>query len=73
MNCPVCNSPGAIEVAEEVDIGVGVQKFVTGLECPVCGPLAVCAMCGAPNGQHYKWCIDFAFACLYRRLDTFMV
>jgi hypothetical protein len=60
MNCPKCNQPGAIECADEVDIGVGVQKFVFGYECQQCGPIVVCRSCGAPDFQpHAKWCAEF--------------
>lgn len=56
FTCPVCRTPGATQVEEEVDIGVGIQKFVTGIECPKCGQIPICAICGAPNNKHYKWC-----------------
>ncbi len=56
FTCPICRTPGATQVAEEVDIGVGTQTFVTGIECPKCGQIPVCAMCGALNGKHHKWC-----------------
>ena len=57
MNCPKCNQPGASECADEVDVGVGLQKHVWGYECPKCEAIAVCADCGALdfNGCA-KWC-----------------
>jgi hypothetical protein len=45
MNCPKCNDPRAEELFDEVDIGVGVQRFTFGCECPHCGTLSVC-QCG---------------------------
>ena len=45
---------------EEVDIGVGVQQFLVGWECPehggICG---VCPSCGVPDRPGYahgSWC-----------------
>lgn len=47
-------------VYEEVDIGVGIQKFLVAWECPehggICG---TCNGCGIPDrvGEtHAKWC-----------------
>ena len=37
MNCPVCGNPNCVEEADEVDIGIGVQRRVIGWECPECG------------------------------------
>lgn len=61
MTCPKCHSEQCEEVAEEVDIGVGVQKFVIGAECQRCGPLTVCNGCGRWDFQrvtegHASWC-----------------
>lgn len=56
MNCPHCNDPRAEECADEVDIGVGVLKNVWGYDCPVCGQLPVCALCGAIGDDHAAWC-----------------
>jgi hypothetical protein len=58
MNCPRCDSPGCDECAEEVDIGVGVQRFVYGYECPKCGPIARCNICGTISDKHADWCPD---------------
>lgn len=58
MNCPKCNSPGAEECAEEVDIGVGTQRFVYGYECVICGQLVVCRTCGGVDTDHSTWCAD---------------
>lgn len=67
MTCPICG--GVVEVIEdEVDIGVGVQKFLRGIVCATCGEFAACDYCGAlharlnPNGDvtdyapHATWC-----------------
>ena len=35
--CPVCGTPNCVEVADDVDIGVGTLRNVTGYECPECG------------------------------------
>jgi hypothetical protein len=56
MNCPRCNNPNAVEVADEVDIGVGIQKFVTGCECPECGLLSCCPACGTCTDNHFLGC-----------------
>ena len=58
MNCPKCNSAAGNELSEEVDIGVGVQKWVTGYECPKCNTThCVCMECGAWDFQpHNRWC-----------------
>jgi hypothetical protein len=57
MKCPKCNQEGVEELSNEVDIGVGVQKFVYGYECPTCGQIGVCGECGALDFQlHSRWC-----------------
>lgn len=57
MNCPKCNQPGATECADEVDIGVGIQKHVWGFECATCGQIAVLYCCGKLDFQgHAAWC-----------------
>lgn len=57
MRCPKCNAEGAEELADEVDIGVGIQKHVYGAECQMCGPLAICSRCGAWDFEpHRPWC-----------------
>lgn len=47
---------------EEVDIGVGVQQFQSGWECPLHGGLCgVCGSCGCadrPGHTHEKWCSE---------------
>jgi predicted RNA-binding Zn-ribbon protein involved in translation (DUF1610 family) len=56
MRCPRCNLEGCEECAEEVDIGVGLQRFVYGYECPKCGALARCDTCGTITNEHAEWC-----------------
>jgi transcription elongation factor Elf1 len=59
MKCPVCNLEGAVECADEVDIGVGVMRHVWGFECPHCGEVPVCSECGGVGtepGDHFSWC-----------------
>jgi hypothetical protein len=57
MKCPRCNAEGAVELVDEVDIGVGTIRNVHGYECPKCGPVAVCRSCGQPDFlPHAKWC-----------------
>lgn len=59
MNCPRCSSHKCQEIAEEVDIGVGIQRRVTGWECLSCGlAIAACPNCRMPAPEHAKWCID---------------
>lgn len=52
--CPKCYGP-ALELADEVDIGVGLQRHVYGYECPSCGEVSVPGLLavttGAPKGQ----------------------
>lgn len=56
MKCPNCPSTDATEIADEVDIGVGVQKFVRGYDCPSCGQVSICPACGSANGDHANYC-----------------
>ncbi len=57
QKCPKCGAEGAVELAEEVDIGVGIQRHVYGYECSECGQIAVCISCGMPDFlPHAKWC-----------------
>lgn len=58
MNCPVCNNPHCDEVAEEVDIGVGTLRQVTGYDCPECGQIPVCQACGGIGAIHREHCKD---------------
>ena len=61
MNCPVCKAPDVEECANEVDIGVGVQRFVWGYLCSKCGEIPVCSDCGCCGnepGDHFAWCRD---------------
>jgi hypothetical protein len=48
---------------EEVDIGVGVQQFMTGWQCPEHGGLCgVCGYCGIPDKigyTHASWCSEY--------------
>lgn len=55
MNCPICNKPNCEEIADEVDIGVGIQKYVYGYECQDCGQLSICHSCGGIE-EHNAWC-----------------
>lgn len=56
--CPSCQ--GSLQpIHEEVDIGVGVQKFLVGYECGECGgQLLVCNACGCvlDHEPHTQWC-----------------
>lgn len=57
MICPNCNKPGAEECAEEVDIGVGIQKHVWGYDCPECGQISLLSCCGnLETHGHTNWC-----------------
>lgn len=55
--CPGCDGP-CEEVADEVDIGVGIQRHVTGVICPTCGEIAFCPECGTAIDvkKHSAWC-----------------
>jgi hypothetical protein len=64
MNPPVKCSCGreAEPFEEEVDIGVGIQKFLTGWQCSehggICG---VCGQCGVAEKigyTHASWCSE---------------
>lgn len=55
VHCPTCGGPAEEDVVE-VDIGVGVQKHVTGYVCQRCGEIPVCSGCGGINGEHRSWC-----------------
>ena len=56
IDCPKCGKRQATEQAEEVDIGVGIQRHVYGYECPDCGLLVKCDNCGGIDNDHMKWC-----------------
>lgn len=59
--CPICGTTDAVECADEVDIGVGVQRFIWGYVCKQCGEIPVCRDCGAciaSPGDHMVWCRD---------------
>jgi hypothetical protein len=61
MNCPKCHGPGAEEIADEVDIGVGIMRHVTGWDCMECGQIAACYSCGVPDFlPHRKGCEESA-------------
>lgn len=56
--CPTCGGPGEA-IYEEVDIGVGVQRFCIGFECAGCQQrVATCHECGTPldGREHAVWC-----------------
>jgi uncharacterized Zn finger protein len=53
--CPKCGGP-AETIHEEVDIGVGAQRFPIGWFCEKCGDLAACPKCGAVEPDHFVWC-----------------
>ena len=56
MKCPKCGLEGE-KLEEEVDIGVGVQKHLIGMECKNCGQMTVCNSCGQWDYlPHYTWC-----------------
>ena len=61
VSCPEC---GAVTEAtyDEVDVGVGIQRFLTGYDCPACGPVVgVCWGCGTAkvDGRACaSWCPD---------------
>lgn len=57
IECPICHRNDAKEMTDEVDIGVGTQTFFLGIECPDCGQLMACSVCGTINGTpHREWC-----------------
>jgi len=62
VNPPVtCSCGKAAEPSyEEVDIGVGVQRFQTGWECPehggICGVCSGCGVADRPGYKHAAWC-----------------
>jgi hypothetical protein len=45
---------------EEIDIGVGVQRFHAGWECPehggICGVCGACGVAELPGFTHWSWC-----------------
>jgi len=44
-------------VAQGIGIWLGVQAFIIGGECSVCGQMAICASCGAwEHEPHRSWC-----------------
>jgi hypothetical protein len=59
VKCPICGRVDTEECAEEVDIGVGVQRHIWGYVCATCGELPVCSHCGAVGDDakdHFMWC-----------------
>ena len=62
LNPPVTCSCGAEAEPyyEEVDIGVGVQRFLTGWECwehgGICGVCGSCCIADRPGYTHRSWC-----------------
>lgn len=59
-NCFICNSLMEI-IQDSVDIGVGVQTFTVGYECPNHYMFSVCNTCSVvEDGRpHYDWCNAF--------------
>lgn len=64
MNPPVTCACGAKAepFEEEVDIGVGVQKFLTGWQCPehggICGGCPQCGVAEIIGRTHESWCSE---------------
>ena len=57
IECPKCKRSDCAEVREEVDIGVCVQTFLVGYDCPDCGQISVYPACGALEYElHQDWC-----------------
>jgi len=57
MRCPKCGKDGVIEHSIDVDIGVGTQRHLEGVECPVCGMIGICPDCGwFENLGHSSYC-----------------
>ena len=55
--CPKCGGHDVDEWADEVDIGVGVQRHVRGIECATCGQIALLDCCRAWDFQpHTEFC-----------------
>jgi predicted RNA-binding Zn-ribbon protein involved in translation (DUF1610 family) len=50
--CPKCKTPAVPEYLE-VDIGVGVQRWLEGVDCPKCGQVGVCKDCRAHDEQEH--------------------
>ena len=47
-------------MVDEVDIGVGIQTFVTGWECEehgtICGLCSGCGIACVDGAEHREWC-----------------
>ncbi len=62
QNPPVTCSCGRVAdpYEEEVDIGVGVQRFLAGWECAehggICGVCFSCGVADRPDYTHQAWC-----------------
>lgn len=58
ITCPVCST--VLEpVYDDVDIGVGLQRFLAFYECSNCGQLPICYGCHvveAGDWKHETWC-----------------
>lgn len=57
MNCPQCNNINAEAISIKVDINTGMLEHILGVECPICGQLSVCHLCGQWEFQgHASFC-----------------
>jgi hypothetical protein len=65
MSTPVTCACGreADPYYEEVDVGVGVQHFLTGWECPehggICGVCGSCGIADRVGYTHRSWCSEY--------------
>jgi hypothetical protein len=61
VTCSTCKRE-AEPCHEEVDIGVGVQRYLTGWECPehggICGVCGVCGVADRVGHTHRSWCAE---------------
>jgi hypothetical protein len=59
MTCLKCEVEMLL-ITREVDLGVGVQDFAVGWECPTCGgEYTACPGCGEALPDHFAWCSEF--------------
>lgn len=52
MECPICGAEDAMELLDEVDIGVGTMSKMRGWDCLECGSIPACE-CGQPIYPKY--------------------